>query len=624
MQDVAELKLYSAELSFSTRQVHFSTALFLQRGCPMMLRRLRIEHFRGIKSAEWIIDRRLVALVGAGDSTKTTLLDAIGLVLSPNNNPQFTDSDFYGFDLTRNIVVEATITDLPDSLVKESQLGKDRSGIMLDGTLVHDPVDEAEECLVIRLIVTPELDSTWEVIRPESEDARPITASQRRQLGFSRLGERPDFHLRWARGSALSGLTAGNEGASSVILDAHRHARSAVFSSDPNVLHAAAATVQKSAGNFGAAVFRELRPGLEPGSAASSHALMLHDGNVPLSSFGLGTRRLTSLSIQDEAMEGGSIIAVDEVEHGLEPHRLAQTLHHLKKRTNAGELQVIMTTHSPITVTTLSAVDLAIVNTDGTGATNCQPVSPDLDNVQGTFRSAPHALLGRRVLVGEGATEIGFLRGLVRHWDAERIAIDQAPAAAVGAVLVNGKGGTQPTQRAQNFQQLGYPTCMLVDNDDRAIDQSVADAKSVGVMVHRWSLGNALEDEVILTLSAAGLQAVVDVAVDIRGEQSIQATVSAKLGGKKLIGTNIAEWCTQTGADEPTMRTAIAAAATTKDKEWFKREDRGEELAEVVIAHSEGLENTHLMKVIGELRAFVYPAEPEQSVALDGAQNTDD
>ncbi|MBM4591325.1 AAA family ATPase [Rhodococcus hoagii] len=60
---------------------------------------------------------------------------------------------------------------------------------------------------------------------------------------------------------------------------------------------------------------------------------MLHDGDVPLSSLGLGTRRLTSLSIQDQAMDDGSIIAIDEVEHGLEPHRLAQVLHHLKKRT---------------------------------------------------------------------------------------------------------------------------------------------------------------------------------------------------------------------------------------------------------------------------------------------------
>jgi hypothetical protein len=513
----------------------------------MMLRRLRIEHFRGIESAEWAINRRLVGLVGAGDSTKTTLLDAIGLVLSPNYNPQFTDADFFAFDLTKDIVIEAAVADLPDNLVKESQLGKDRSGIMPDGSLVHDPVDEAEECLVVRLTVTPELDTTWEVVRPESDDARPITASQRRQLGFFRLGERGDFHLRWARGSALSGLTDGGDGASSVILDAHREAREVVFDAQPSALHTAAATARKSAGNFGAAVFGELRPGLEPGSATSAYALMLHDGEIPLSSFGLGTRRLTSLAIQDQAMDGGSIIAIDEIEHGLEPHRLAQTLRHLKKRTDANDLQVFMTTHSPITVETLSAIDLVVVFADGTGATTCRPVPEDLDNVQGTFRSAPSALLGRRVLVGEGATEVGFLRGLIRHWDTERIAADQAPAAAIGTVIVNGKGGTQPAQRAQNFHQLGYPTCMLVDNDDRTIDQSVIDAEAIGVAVHRWEFGNALEDEVIQTFAAEGLQALVDIAVEIKGEESIQATVGAQLGNKQLTGTSIAAWQAQAG-----------------------------------------------------------------------------
>ncbi len=583
----------------------------------MMLRRLRIEHFRGIESADWSVDRRLVGLVGAGDSTKTTLLDAIGLVLTSNYNPQFTDADFYGFDLTKDIVIEATITALPDCLVKESQLGKDRSGLLPGGMLVHDPVDEAEECLVIRLTVTPELDPTWEVVRPESDDRRPITASQRRQLGFFRLGERPDFHLRWARGSALAGLTEGFGGASSLILDAHREARDAVFNSEPNALHTAAATAQKSAETFGVATFGELRPGLEPGPATSSHALLLHDGLVPLSSFGVGTRRLTSLSIQAQAVAGGSIIAIDEVEHGLEPHRLAHTLRHLKKRTDAGELQVIMTTHSPITVEALSAVDLVVVHVDGAGTTICQAVPEDLDNVQGTLRHAPDALLGRRVLVGEGATEVGFLRGFLRHWDNERIAADQAPAAAIGTVLVNGKGGTQPTQRAENFQQLGYPTCILVDNDDRGIDQSVADAEAVGVLVHRWSFGNALEDEVVQTLSVEGLQAVVALAVEIKGEQSIQATVGTSLVGKALTGTDVAAWLSQTGVDLAEMRTAIAETATAKN--WFKSEDHGEALAEVVIAHRGGLEDTTLLKVLGELREFSYPAGPEP-LASDDAE----
>jgi len=582
----------------------------------VIVRRLRIRNFRGIKSCDWSIDHRLVALVGAGDSAKTTLLDAMGLVLSPNYNPQFTDADFYAFDSSEPITIEAVVTDLPDGLIKESQLGKDRSGLQPDGTLVHDPLDGAEECLVVRLTVTADLEPTWEVVRPDSDEARPISASQRRQLGFFRLGERPDFHLRWGRGSALSGLTEGAGGASSVILDAQREARRAVFDADPNQLHSAAETAQSSALKLGSAPFTKLRPGLEPGSAASAHALMLHDGDVPLSSFGLGTRRLTSLSVQDQAMAGGSIIAIDEIEHGLEPHRLAHALRYLKKRADEHQLQIVLTTHSPITVETLSAEDLAVVRTDG-GITTCLAVPRDLDNVQGAFRSAPSALLGRRVIVGEGATETGFLRGLIRHWDEERLGSDDPLASAIGIVVVNGGGGPQPVQRARNFQSLAYPTLLLMDNDDRAVDADVAAAIADGVAVERWTFGRALEDEIVMTLGSAGLQALIDLAVELRGEESVRAMVAARLGDKALTGTELTQWQAEAAVEDASLREAIAAAAkgkSGKDNAWFKREDAGEALAAVVVTHLSGLDGTELLNVLERTREFAYYQDPVAEV----------
>lgn len=590
----------------------------------MMLRRLRIEHFRGIEAATWVIDRRLVALVGAGDSTKTTLMDAIGLVLSPSYNPQFTDADFYAFDLTKEIVIEAVVTELPDNLVKEGQLGKDRSGLMPDGTLVHDPVDDAEECLVVRLTVAPDLEPTWEVVRPDSDDARPISASQRRQLGFFRLGERPDFHFRWARGSALSGLTDGGDGASSVILDAHREARAAVFKADPNALHAAAAAAQESAGTFGAAAFGELRPGLEPGSSSSAHALLLHDGDVPLSSLGLGTRRLTSLAIQDRAMEEGSIIAIDEIEHGLEPHRLAQAIQRLRQRTEANKLQIIMTTHSPVAVTTLRAEDIEVVHADGDGNTTCKSVPSDLNNVQGTLRSAPDALLGRRVMVGEGATELGLLRALLRHWDEQCLNTRLDSSVAAGVVLVDGRGGLQSLQRATNFHELGYFTCVLLDNDDSAIDRAVKQADEAGIPVHRWTQGCDIEHEIILSLPLAGVQELVDLAVGYRGEQSILDAVAAKLGTGALKGRQITAWQLQAEVDDTALRSAVADAAVVKDKEWFKRQDRGEDLAGVVIARWAELTNTNLLKVLDGLRAFAYGEEPASTSTDSGEPSSDE
>lgn len=586
----------------------------------MMLRQLRIENFRGIRRCDWRVDTRLIALVGPGDSAKTTLLDAIGLVLSPSYNPAFTDADFYGLDPANKIVIEAVVTDLPPRLVREDQLGRDRSGLMPDGTLVHDPVDDADECLMIRLSVTSELEPVWEVLRPGSDESRSINSSQRRRLGFFRLGERPDYHLRWARGSALSGLTASNGDATSLILDAHRAARSQAFGADPNVLHVTATRVAEATRRMGSVEFDGLRPGLEPSSAASAHSLMLHDGDVPLSSFGLGTRRLTSLAIQDHAMDGGSIIAIDEIEHGLEPHRLAGTLHYLKGRAARQELQVIATTHAPVVVETLSAGDLVIVRSAPDGTITCRAVPTDLDNVQGTLRSAPTALLGRRVLVGEGATEVGFLRALIRHWDSERVGRNQPSAVAMGTVLVNGHGGTQPPERAGHFQALGYSSHILVDNDDRAIDPAIQAAESIGVTVSRWSRGNSLEDEVVKTLPLDGVQAIVDAGVELRGEESVRDVVRAKLGVPSLDGIDVATWQSQCGVSETDLRTAIAAATTTKRKEWFKREDRGEQLAEIVIRHWGGLEATPMMAIIASLRSFVY----DEVVLASAETETDD
>ncbi|MCK4886361.1 MAG: AAA family ATPase, partial [Planctomycetes bacterium] len=50
----------------------------------MRICHIEIKHFRGIQFANFQIDEPLVCLVGAGDSSKSTILDAIEYTLSPN------------------------------------------------------------------------------------------------------------------------------------------------------------------------------------------------------------------------------------------------------------------------------------------------------------------------------------------------------------------------------------------------------------------------------------------------------------------------------------------------------------------------------------------------------------
>lgn len=202
---------------------------------------------------------------------------------------------------------------------------------------------------------------------------------------------------------------------------------------------------------------------------------------------------------------------------------------------------------------------------------------------------------------------MGVLRALLHHWDEQRLSNGMDSSVATGTVLVDGGGGAQSLQRAKDFQCLGYFTCALVDNDDPRINSHIASTEEAGIAVHRWSQSCDIEHEIIRTLPLAGVQQLVDLAVEVRGEQSVVAAVAAKLGIAELAGTQVAIWQQQSGVDEPALRLAIADAAVVKKKEWFKRQDRGEELAGVVIAHWPELADTHLVSVLERLRDFAYP-----------------
>ena len=72
----------------------------------MQIRKVIARNFRGIKSADSVLPKnRFVCLVGPGDSTKTSLLDVIGLVLTPRWNVQFADADFHSCQIEEPIVL---------------------------------------------------------------------------------------------------------------------------------------------------------------------------------------------------------------------------------------------------------------------------------------------------------------------------------------------------------------------------------------------------------------------------------------------------------------------------------------------------------------------------------------
>ena len=68
----------------------------------MRITNLEIINFRGIKNASIVFprDERVLCLIGAGDSTKSTILQAIEWILWPSWNLSASDSDFYEYIIT--------------------------------------------------------------------------------------------------------------------------------------------------------------------------------------------------------------------------------------------------------------------------------------------------------------------------------------------------------------------------------------------------------------------------------------------------------------------------------------------------------------------------------------------
>src|SRR3954463_3690157 len=80
------------------------------------VRKLEIKNFRGVRQFSWLPSPGVNCLVGPGDSSKSTILDAIDLCLCARRNTALSDTDFYKLDVESPISISVTLGDLDDAL----------------------------------------------------------------------------------------------------------------------------------------------------------------------------------------------------------------------------------------------------------------------------------------------------------------------------------------------------------------------------------------------------------------------------------------------------------------------------------------------------------------------------
>lgn len=588
----------------------------------MRIRRIDIENFRGIKFASWRLPRgrRFIALIGPGDSTKTTVLTALERALHDRGGQSVLDTDFYNAKVDHPIRIRVAVDELPDELIAMDAFGGFLAGIDDDGEWTHDPLDETQRCVIIEFLVEADLEPVWQSYRPplegsEDEEPHPIRARHRARMTAYRVDDRIDAHLRWSRTSSLGKLTASRDDTRSTLTLAGRAARDAAAGAVTDALKTLAKDVQRQVQAIGTTEFADLKPGLDVSLTNAQGNLALFEGDVPLTNFGLGTRRLTGAATQQLANQGSTTLLVDEVEHGLEPHRLVHLLRHL--RISDAFSQVFVTTHSPTALQHHEPEELVTVRSTS-GVTELRPLD-DPAELRRLLKSSPEAFLARRIVINEGKTEYGVVLEHLDVWNFGPKA-EPTPSAALGVVAIEGNGGTGSAAWAEQFLSADYEVVLFIDSDDDAANSRTSAIESAGGTVVQWSGAHSIETAICSQLDEAGLTAFIEAALDVADDregsaQSYAAKLVAKGAPAASTGADpldVTTWAAA-GIDLASARGIVGSAAkgkdVDKDKAWFKRVDKGRRLARFIL-ETPALQTGEIKAKLDELKAAIY-ARPE-------------
>ena len=563
----------------------------------MRIRHLSIKNFRGIKQSDWTIDARTVCLIGKNDATKSTILDAIELVASPRWNPPISDSDFYNINVDNSIEIEASFDEIPDDFRSLDKFGLYLRRPEFLQSDDDEPEDGNETLLSVRLIVDRSLEPCWQVFCSRGE--KTLRLNDRKKLGVSRVRQYVDRDLSWGTGSALHRVTESVE--ETLISELSRSAREAISSEELVELQNASKNVQSMAMHYGVKPDAEFRAAFDPEKIdISSGTLALHDGNVPVRLRGMGSKRLTTLAMQEAVTEAGTILLIDELEHGLEPFRLRQLVRNLRDATANEDGpkigQVFFTTHSPITVVECMACELHIVRHEQGKTT----VSKVPEEYQGTVRASTEAFLSRKVIVCEGPTEVGLLRAYDRKWKETHNGKEMA---YIGVSTIDGTGRTVAPQRAIDLKTLGYDVLLFVDSD-KPIKPAKCEVEAQRVKVVQWPDNTNSEQRIFRDLSNDKVIEIVRLAIQIIEDESIVMHALESNLSKKGLDISILQSLLADPEQTVDVRNAIATAAKTF--EWFKRTDYGERLGRIVAFSTE--ENFSLPFFAGmkDIEEWVY------------------
>lgn len=567
----------------------------------MKLTNLVINNFRGIKHSSVFFpsDSRIVCVIGAGDSGKSTLLTAIEWALWPSFSLTATDTDFYNCDTSLPIDITISISEIPDALKKEDKYGlylRDFTKAFLDSD--DEPSDTGTTILTIQLIIDDSLEPKWNVITNRT-DPKPISSKDRKLLSLGVVGFDHEKDFRWGRSSVLQKYVDSRDTLHTAFTQAMRMA---VDNTRLESLDQLAPTVQEVGKQYGVGFKGDIHNRLLMQNGSYSTTVGMFDDNVPFAQRGLGSKRLLSIGMNVNACDDGTVVLVDEVETGLEPYRISSLINQFRSQfKNQGQL--IMTTHSMSVVCECAVNEVCVCyNENGELKLHRLNEKDDINaDVQALLRSNPDAFLCKRVIVCEGKTEVGLLRAFDSYFAANSI----GRFAHYGVTAIPGGGGDRFFQLSLLLYECGYDVAIMMDSDVADENIQKQQMKDLGIRVFDWESGYSIEEQIFHDVSLDCINDLLTIAVN---EYSIEKVI---LDLKREFLPDAFPFIIEdeviTVSDNISIedRVKIGSVAKHKKSSWYKNTSKGEMIGNSIFREFDNMDHCHLKQQLLELKKWV-------------------
>lgn len=549
---------------------------------------LKIKNFRGIRDFSHTFGvANFICLIGRGDSGKSTILDAISYVLSSSWNLAFFDSDFYECNTDTPIEIEATLIDLPENLILESKYGLHIRGLDKSTNEIKDDLeDDHEKVLTIKLEIQKDLEPKWYIINDRQDSPISISAYDRAKLNVFMISDYIDRHFSWSKGTPLYSLLKQqqdsiNPEGNNKTIEALREAKSKIDNDSFEQFKEITSTVKSKAAELGIDISNTSTTIDFKDILVKDGRVCLHDEKIPFRLKGKGSKRLISIAIQTALADIGGIILIDEIEQGFEPDRVQHLVNTLK-RNNSG--QIFMTTHSRDVIVELKTSDIFIMKKDASKLIAIK------NSLQGCIRKNPEAFFANRIIVCEGATEIGICRAL-NHFGTQK---GKKNASFLGVRFADGTG-SNIIAYCEGFKKSGFEVCLFCDSDDNGINNKKVELKYDGIEIFDCEQGNAIENQVFKDLRWDAIRELINYEEKKSLEKAVKDSVNSRC--TESLTTNWQE------TDSAANREALGK--TAKDMGWFKRIDHGEYLGTVICKYIDKIEDKTLGKQIKKISDWI-------------------